>query len=60
MLTRARTDDQVRELATLLARGFLRLADNARTFAVLGANDPHDSLDVSRLESPDHDGNEAA
>ena len=43
------------DLATLLARAFLRLTDKARSSAVSCAIAERIPLEVSRPESPDHD-----
>ena len=48
-----RADDESRNLATLLARAFLRLAETSRSVAVSCAEEPHDSLDLSALSRPD-------
>jgi hypothetical protein len=45
--------DAVLDLATLLARAYLRLAETSRRDAVSGAREPHDSLDISALRRPD-------
>jgi hypothetical protein len=54
MACRGHLDQPLRDLATILARAFSRVADKARTSAVSSAEEPHDSLDVSGPESPDH------
>jgi hypothetical protein len=52
--------DTSRDLAAILARGFLRLTDIARSSAVSSARDPQSSLDVSRRESPHVSGTEGS
>jgi hypothetical protein len=44
---------EIVDLATLLARGFLRLAERSHTGAVSGATVANDRLDVSALPRPD-------
>lgn len=48
------------ELATLLARAFLRLMETSRRVAVSFVDAEQIPLDVSRPSRPDVDGNEAA
>jgi hypothetical protein len=48
------------ELAGLLARAFLRLAETSRTSAISSAFTEQNPLDESRPESPHVGGNEAA
>jgi len=43
------------DLATILARAYLRLCETSRRDAVSGASKPQDCLEVSATESPDHD-----
>lgn len=52
--------DALGELATLLARAFLRLPESARRVAISDAEIPRDRLDVSALPRPHVDGSEAA
>lgn len=51
---------RVVELATLLARGYLRLAEKSRTSAVSCADTAQIPLEVSGPESPHVGGHEAA
>ena len=55
MTRRSSTDGELQDLATFLARAYLRLAKTSRPDAVSCASTPHDSLDVLATESPDHD-----
>jgi len=50
-----RSNTGIAELASILARAFLRLTDKTRRSVISCAEDPHVSLDVSGPESPDHD-----
>ena len=53
MRLRNRTRDDSTELAVLLARGFLRLAERSRNVAVSRAADEHVSLEVPAVPRPD-------
>jgi hypothetical protein len=55
-----RENDRLRELAAVIARGFLRLSETSRRDAVSCAQTPMDPLDVSALSRPHVDENEAA
>ncbi len=48
------------DLASILARAFLRLPESARRGAVSSAGAEQKSVDVSALSRPDVGGNEAA
>jgi hypothetical protein len=50
---RSTSSTSLTDLATLLARAFLRLAERSHTGAVSYASDGHDSLDLSALSRPD-------
>jgi len=50
----------LRDLATILARAFLRLRETARPVAVSDVTNPAGRLDVSALQRPHVTDNEAA
>lgn len=60
MKGRDRRDDGLRDLATLLARAYGRLAETSRTGAVSGPTAPQNRLDVSVSSRPHVDDHEAA
>ena len=46
------TDAELADLATILARAYLRLTQTAQNDAVFKDGEPHKGLDVSAMESP--------